>query len=144
MLLILWPVSLLRKRTLRNSSWFVSIWTRSLIFLSFLGHGSCRSSLARPLDHSSSAQLVLLWHLLGPFLAQVLLRGWGSGVPGASTGDPTHDKVTRRDLVGRASQVSREHPKSRIYLFYYFMTFTNSSDINRGLSPTTFLWKKLT
>ena len=60
MLLILWPVSLLRKRTLRNSSWFVSIWTRSLIFLSFLGHGSCRSSLSRPLDHSSSAQLVLL------------------------------------------------------------------------------------
>ena len=28
-------------------------------------------------------------------------------VPGASTGDPTHDKVMRRDLMGKASQVSR-------------------------------------
>ena len=33
------------------------------------------------------------------------------------------------------------HPKTKICLSYYFMPFTNSSDINRGLSPTTFLWK---
>ena len=65
-------------------------------------------------------------------------------VLGASTGDSTHDKVMWRDLAGRASRVSRDYPKTRSYLFYYFMTFTNSSDINRGLSPTTFLWKKLT
>ena len=35
------------------------------------------------------------------------------------------------------------YPKTKIFLFYYFMTFTNSSDINRGLSPTTFLCKKV-
>ena len=31
------------------------------------------------------------------------------------------------------------YPKNRICLFYYFTTFTNSSDINAGLSPITFL-----
>ena len=36
------------------------------------------------------------------------------------------------------------YPKTRICLSYYFVPFTNSSDINRGLSPTTFLWKKST
>ena len=49
--------------------------------------------------------------------------------------------------MGKASQGSRAlpwiclsiYPKTRICLFYYFMTFTNSSDINGGLSPTTFL-----
>ena len=35
------------------------------------------------------------------------------------------------------------YPKTKICLFYYFTTFTNSSDINRGLSPTTFLYKKI-
>ena len=34
------------------------------------------------------------------------------------------------------------YPKTRICLSYYFVPFTNSSDINRGLSPNTFLWKK--
>ena len=34
------------------------------------------------------------------------------------------------------------HPKTKVCLSYYFVPFTNSSDINRGLSPTTFLWKK--
>ena len=34
------------------------------------------------------------------------------------------------------------YPKTRICLSYYFVPFTNSSDINRGLSPTTFLWRK--
>ena len=36
------------------------------------------------------------------------------------------------------------YPKTRICLSYYFVPFTNSSDINRGLSPTTFLWRKST
>ena len=35
------------------------------------------------------------------------------------------------------------YPKTKICLFYYFTTFTNSSDINGGLSPTTFLCKKI-
>ena len=65
-------------------------------------------------------------------------------LPRASTGDPTHDKVMRRDLVGKAIQVLSEYPKTRICLFYYFISFTNCSDIKRGLFPTTFLWKKLT
>ena len=50
----------------------------------------------------------------------------------------------------KASQNSRgaplglpEHLPQNQNLFYYFMTFTNSSDINRGLSPTTFLCKKI-
>ena len=50
----------------------------------------------------------------------------------------------------KASQNSRgaplglpEHLPQNQNLFYYFMTFTKSSDINRGLSPTTFLCKKI-
>ena len=35
------------------------------------------------------------------------------------------------------------YPQTKICLFYYFTTFTNSSDINGGLSPTTFLRKKI-
>ena len=34
--------------------------------------------------------------------------------------------------------------KTCLSTVYYIMPFTNSSDINRGLSPTTFLWKKST
>ena len=38
-------------------------------------------------------------------------------MPGASMRDPTHDKVMRRDLVGKADQVSRdplpEHPRNQ-------------------------------
>ena len=57
----------------------------------------------------------------------------------------------RRALIGKASQGSRGtpwiclsiYPKTRICLFYYFTTFTNSSDINRGLSPTTFSLKEI-
>ena len=53
----------------------------------------------------------------------------------------------RRALKGKVSQGSRVpplvclsvYPKIRICLLYYFMTFTNSSDINGGLSLTTFL-----
>ena len=48
--------------------------------------------------------------------------------------------------MGKASQGSRAPldlperlPQTRICLFYYFTTFTNSSDINGGLSLTTFL-----
>ena len=36
------------------------------------------------------------------------------------------------------------YPQTKICLCYYFTTFTNSSDINGGLSPTTFLWRKST
>ena len=63
-----------------------------------------------------------------------------SYLPGASTGDPTHDKVMRRDLTGKASQVSRgplpEHllpkPESACLIVLRFP------------HTTTFLWKKLT
>ena len=70
-------------------------------------------------------------------------------VPGASTGVPTHDKGhAERSDNAKASQDSSApapwiclsvYPKTRICLFYYFTTFTNSSDINGGLSLTTFL-----
>ena len=81
--------------------------------------------------------------------------------------DPTHDKVMQdsRDSLGHLTHDkvmwkspdkqglrTRQTPwscssiycKTRICLSYYFMFFTNSSDINRGLFPTTFLWKELT
>ena len=51
--------------------------------------------------------------------------------------------------MGKASQGSRgpldlpERLPQNQHLFYYFMTFTNSSDIHGGLSPTTFLCKKI-
>ena len=65
---------------------------------------------------------------------------------GASTGVPTHDKVKRESPDGQGESgltglpwiCLSVYPKTRICLFYYFMTFTNSSDINEGLSPTTF------
>ena len=66
-------------------------------------------------------------------------------LPGATTGDPTHDKFMWKRTVkqGFRTQLAPKafssiYPKTRICLFYYFMTFTNSSDINRGLSLTTF------
>ena len=55
-----------------------------------------------------------------------------------------------RDLVGKVSQNSRgapldlpEHLPQNQSLFYCFMTFTNSSDSNGGLSPTTFSLKEI-
>ena len=57
---------------------------------------------------------------------------------------PPMTRSCGRALMGKASQGSRAppsrphriclsiYPKTRICLFYYIMTFTNSSDINRG------------
>ena len=69
-------------------------------------------------------------------------------------GFPTHDKVMQESPDGQGESGLKDHPppqiclsiypKTRICLFYYFTTFTNSSDINGGLSPTTFLWRKST
>ena len=67
-------------------------------------------------------------------------------------GDPTHDKVMwkRSDEQGgselKGPPGSAQHlPKNQnLSTVYYIMPFTNSSDINRGLSQTTFLWKKST
>ena len=68
-------------------------------------------------------------------------------------GDPTHDKGHAEEIgQAKVDQASREPldllehlpPKTKICLSYYFVPFTNSSDIYRGLSPTTFLWKKST
>ena len=70
--------------------------------------------------------------------------------PEATTGDPSHDKVMWKRTVKQGFRTQRApqafssiYPKTRICLFFYFMTFTNSSDINRGLTLTTFLWKKI-
>ena len=62
-------------------------------------------------------------------------------------GVPTHDKghSERPDKQRRVRTRGPPwiclsvYPKTRIYLFYYFTTYTNSSDINRELSLTTFL-----
>ena len=71
-------------------------------------------------------------------------------MPGASTGDPIHDKVMRRrpdeqggsGLEGLPGPARASTPNQNLSTVYYIMPFTNSSDINRGLSPTTFLWRK--
>ena len=64
---------------------------------------------------------------------------------------PPMTRSCGRDLISKASGLNgppgpaqASISKTRICLSYYFMSFTNSSDINRGLSPTTFFWKKLT
>ena len=64
---------------------------------------------------------------------------------------PPMTRSRGRDLMNKADQDSLSpwtcssiYPKTRICLSYYFVPFTNSSDINRGLSPTTFVWKKST
>ena len=87
-------------------------------------------------------QRVTLWAAA----LQILGRLWQ--LPGASVENPAHGKgheekawlaKARSGLEG--PPFSSIYPKTKICLFYYFMTFTSSSDINRGLSPTTFLWK---
>ena len=63
---------------------------------------------------------------------------------------PPMTRSCGRDLMSKADQDLRdpldllEHLPPNQNLSYYFVPFTNSSDINRGLSPTTFLWKKST
>ena len=65
-------------------------------------------------------------------------------LPGASMRNPAHGKGHEEETrQAKASQISREppwtyssiYPQTRICLPYYIMPFTNSSDINRGLSP---------
>ena len=79
-----------------------------------------------------------------------LLRNLYAGLLEASMGVPTHDKghVERPDMQRRVRAQGApldlpEHLPQNQNLFYYFTTFTNSSDINGGLSPTTFLCKKI-
>ena len=63
-------------------------------------------------------------------------------VPGASTGDPTHDKVMWRDLRGKASQVSRGPLPERlpsnqnlsVYCLLYYTLLTLQGDIPDHLS----------
>ena len=60
-------------------------------------------------------------------------------------------KVMRRGLICKGESGLKGlpwiclsvYPQTRICLFYYFMTFTNSSDIDGGLSPTTFSLKEI-
>ena len=54
------------------------------------------------------------------------------GLSGASTGDPTHDKVMWRDLMGKASQVSRgplpehllQNQNLSVYCLLYYTLLT--------------------
>ena len=59
-----------------------------------------------------------------------------------SLGHPTHNKVMWKspDKQGLRTRrtpwtCSNIYPQTRICLSYYFMSFTSSSDISRGLSP---------
>ena len=65
---------------------------------------------------------------------------------------PPMAKVMRRGLICKGeSGLERPpprtclsiYPKTRVCLFYCFMTFTNSSDSHRGLSLTTFSLKEI-
>ena len=66
----------------------------------------------------------------------MVLKG-SSWLPGASMGDPTHDKVMRRGLMGKASQASGfplefcEHvppkPESACLIVLYFFTLPTHS-----------------
>ena len=63
---------------------------------------------------------------------------------------PPHDKVMWEGSGGQGKPELEgcplglpEHLPQNQNLFYYFTTFTNSSDINGGLSLTTFLCKKI-
>ena len=73
-------------------------------------------------------------------------------LPGASTRNPAHGKGHEEETrQAKVSRISREppwtyssiYPKTRICLPYYIMPFTNSSDINRGLSPHHFFLEKV-
>ena len=69
-------------------------------------------------------------------------RNEEASLPGASTGDPTHDKVMWRDLMGKASQVSRgplpEHlPRNQnlsVYCLLYYTLLTLQGAIPDHLS----------
>ena len=59
-------------------------------------------------------------------------------------------KVMSRGLICKGESGLKGHPldlpdhlPQNQNLFYYFTTFTNSSDINEGLSPTTFSLKEI-
>ena len=61
-------------------------------------------------------------------------------VPGASTGDPTHDNVMRRGLIGKARKspwifLNISLKNQSLPAVNCVMLSTYSSDINRGLSP---------
>ena len=64
---------------------------------------------------------------------------------------PPMTRSCGRDLTTKADQNSRDPlnllkhllQNQNLSTVYYIMPFTNSSVINRGLSPTTFLWKKI-
>ena len=66
---------------------------------------------------------------------------------GVSTHDKGHaekpDMQRRVRTQGTPWNCSSIYPQTRICLFYYFKTFTNSFDINGGLSLTTFSLKKI-
>lgn len=85
LLLTLWPVTLLRKGTLGNSSCFLCTWTKPFRFSAFLPLMLHLTFLSGPLGHSSNAHRLSSSHVLGPFLAQSLLRGLSSRRNGLSS-----------------------------------------------------------
>ena len=84
---------------------------------------------------------IWLWEVLWSFCISISPSSEYS-VPGASTGDPTHDKVMRRDLMGKASQVSRgplpdhlpQNQNLSVYCLLYYTLLTLQGAIPDHLS----------
>ena len=83
----------------------------------------------------------------------LVLGGELPWVPGASTRSPAHGKGQevkgsyrqgKSGLKGASLNFLKHLPPKSVCLPYRIMLSTYSSDITGGLTPTTFLWKKLT
>ena len=92
----------------------------------------------------------LLWTTVWKVLKTLNTELLYDPVPGATTGDPTHDKGhAERTWQAKADQASRdsldllEHLPQNQNLSYYFVPFTNSSDINRGCGVGEDSWEFL-
>ena len=144
---------------------FTAAGVGSDFFHSFSNFISGKNILSTIFSYAAVATLILLliiilpcivrilWHSIQKLATElhlVVLRNKKGEMPGASTGDPTHDKGHEKDgWKAKASQDSREPldllekitPNQNLPVLLFF---TNSSVTNRGLSLTTFLWRKLT
>ena len=117
----------------------LSLWCHPAISSLVVPFSSCPQSL--PASESFPMSQLLAW------------GGQSTGIlPGASVENPTHGKghkeeawwaKARSSLEGPPGPARASTPKPESVCLTMFMPFTNSSDNNRELSPTTFLWKKI-
>ena len=99
--------------------------------ISSLWPGCPRGGLQVKCNFPGVSLVALWWRILLPMQEMwVQPPIWEDPMPGASTQDPTHDKVMRRDLTGKADQDSRdsldllEHlPHTKICLVYCLLYY---------------------